>query len=90
MTSQSAPWNPMNFDPNGVRETYAKMFLTLWNVHKFHLDYAVLDNFDYSKDFIPVDKRNALDRWILSRFLLLLKTIMTNMSHGNSIKLQEN
>ena len=43
------------------------MFLTLWNVHKFHLDYAILDNFDYSKDFIPVDKRNALDRWILSR-----------------------
>jgi len=67
MTSQSAPWNPMNFDPNGVRETYAKMFLTLWNVHRFHLDYAILDNFDYSKDFIPVDKRNALDKWILSR-----------------------
>ena len=67
MTSQSAPWNPMNFDPNGVRETYAKMFLTLWNVHRFHLDYAILDNFDYNKDFIPVDKRNALDRWILSR-----------------------
>ena len=67
MTSQSAPWNPMNFDPNGVRETYAKMFLTLWNVHKFHLDYAILDNFDYNKDFITVDKRNALDRWILSR-----------------------
>ncbi|MEC8446597.1 MAG: class I tRNA ligase family protein, partial [Candidatus Thermoplasmatota archaeon] len=67
MTSQSAPWNPMNFDPNGVRETYAKMFLTLWNVHKFHLDYAILDNFDYGKDFISVEKRTALDRWILSR-----------------------
>ena len=67
MTSQSAPWNPMNFDPNGVRETYAKMFLTLWNVHKFHLDYAILDKFDYSKDFISVEKRTALDRWILSR-----------------------
>tara|TARA_B100000085_G_scaffold242257_1_gene233506 strand:- start:320 stop:2245 length:1926 start_codon:yes stop_codon:yes gene_type:complete len=67
MTSQSAPWNPMNFDPNGVRETYAKMFLTLWNVHKFHLDYAILDKFDYGKDFISVEKRTALDRWILSR-----------------------
>ena len=69
MTTQSAPWNPMNFDPNGVRETYAKMFLTLWNVHRFHLDYALLDNFD-SKDnssFIPVDERSPLDRWILSR-----------------------
>ena len=57
----------MNFDPNGVRETYAKMFLTLWNVHKFHLDYAILDKFDYGKDFISAEKRTALDRWILSR-----------------------
>ena len=34
MMTQSAPWTPTNFDPNGVRESYAKMFLTLWNVHK--------------------------------------------------------
>ncbi len=69
MTSQSAPWNPTNFDPNGVRETYAKMFLTLWNVHRFHADYALLDNFNPAdkSSFVPVDKRNALDRWILSR-----------------------
>lgn len=69
MTTQSAPWNPMNFDPKGVRETYAKMFLTLWNVHRFHADYAVLDNFDPDdkSTFVPVEKRNPLDRWILSR-----------------------
>ena len=28
------------------RETYAKMFLTLWNVYKFHADYAALDGYD--------------------------------------------
>ena len=69
MTTQSAPWSPMNFDPNGVRETYAKMFLTLWNVYRFHADYASLDNFnpDDEKKFIPVDQRSPLDRWILSR-----------------------
>ena len=69
MTTQSAPWSPMNFDPNGVRETYAKMFLTLWNVYRFHADYASLDNFnpDNEKGFIPVDQRSLLDRWILSR-----------------------
>ena len=69
MTTQSAPWNPMNFDPKGVRETYAKMFLTLWNVHRFHADYAVLDNFDPddTSTFVPVEKRSPLDRWILSR-----------------------
>ena len=69
MTTQSAPWSPMNFDPNGVRETYAKMFLTLWNVYRFHADYASLDNFnpDDKQGFIPVDQRSPLDRWILSR-----------------------
>ena len=69
MTTQSAPWNPMNFDPKGVRETYAKMFLTLWNVHRFHADYAVLDNFnpDDESTFVPIEKRSPLDRWILSR-----------------------
>ena len=69
MTTQSAPWNPMNFDPKGVRETYAKMFLTLWNVHRFHADYAVLDNFnpDDKSTFVPIENRSPLDRWILSR-----------------------
>ncbi len=69
MTTQSAPWNPMNFDPNGVRATYAKMFLTLWYVHRFHLDYALLDEFDSNdkSSFIPVKERSPLDRWILSR-----------------------
>ena len=28
MVTAGAPWNPLKFDSNGVRETYAKMFLT--------------------------------------------------------------
>ena len=69
MTTQSAPWSPTNFDPNGVRESYAKMFLTLWNVYKFHADYASLDGFDACNEdtFVPLEKRSHLDRWILSK-----------------------
>ena len=69
MTTQSAPWSPTNFDPNGVRESYAKMFLTLWNVYRFHSDYASLDGFDPSNEsgFVDVPGRSPLDRWILSR-----------------------
>ena len=48
MVTAGAPWNPLKFDPNGVRETYAKMFLTTWNAYKFHADYAALDGFDSS------------------------------------------
>tara|TARA_Y100001935_G_scaffold87573_1_gene72618 strand:- start:3808 stop:5721 length:1914 start_codon:yes stop_codon:yes gene_type:complete len=69
MMTQSAPWSPTNFDPNGVRESYGKMFLTLWNVYKFHADYASLDGFDPDNDdtYVPPDERSPLDRWILSK-----------------------
>ena len=67
MVTAGAPWNPLKFDPNGVRETYAKMFLTLWNVYKFHVDYAALDGFDPETAELDVDQRPELDRWILSR-----------------------
>tara|TARA_B100000614_G_C14540033_1_gene489924 strand:+ start:113 stop:2026 length:1914 start_codon:yes stop_codon:yes gene_type:complete len=69
MMTQSAPWSPTNFDPNGVRESYGKMFLTLWNVYKFHADYASLDGFDPDNGdtYVPPDERSPLDRWILSK-----------------------
>ncbi len=69
MTTQSAPWSPTNFNPNGVRESYAKMFLTLWNVYRFHADYAALDGFDADDEsgYVAVSERSPLDRWVLSK-----------------------
>jgi len=69
MTTQSAPWSPTNFDPNGVRESYAKMFLTLWNVYRFYADYAALDGFDADDEsgYVAVSERSPLDRWVLSK-----------------------
>ena len=57
MVTAGAPWSPLKFDPNGVRETYAKMFLTLWNIYKFHADYAALDGFDPDQDTVNVDQK---------------------------------
>ncbi|DAC59340.1 MAG TPA: class I tRNA ligase family protein, partial [Candidatus Poseidoniaceae archaeon] len=73
MVTAGAPWSPLKFDPNGVRETYAKMFLTLWNIYKFHADYAALDGFDPEIDTIEVDQRPPLDQWILSRLATVAK-----------------
>ena len=67
MVTAGAPWSPLKFDPNGVRETYAKMFLTLWNIYKFHADYAALDGFDPEINPVKTEDRPPLDRWILSR-----------------------
>lgn len=80
MMTQSAPWTPTNFDPNGVRESYAKMFLTLWNVHKFYSDYASLDNFDpEEKDsYVNIKERSNLDKWILSRMTTVAENYHEN------------
>ena len=74
MVTAGAPWSPLKFDPNGVRETYAKMFLTLWNIYKFHADYAALDGFDPEANGIDTAKRPPLDRWILSRLASVAKS----------------
>ena len=67
LVTSGAPWNALKFDPAGVRETYGKFFLTLWNVYKFHADYASLDGFDPEISSIPLEERSNLDQWVLSR-----------------------
>ena len=84
MVSAGAPWMPLKFDPNGVRETYGKMFLTLWNVYKFHADYAALDGFDPDAiDQIPVAERKDLDRWILSKLSTVAKEYHSDFVNWN-------
>jgi len=67
MTTQSSPWQPTNFDPSGVRESYARMFLTLWNIYRFHADYAALDSFNGNIESSEPSSRPSLDKWILSQ-----------------------
>jgi isoleucyl-tRNA synthetase len=50
------------------------MFLTLWNIYKFHADYAALDGFDPEANGVEIAKRPALDRWILSRLASVAKS----------------
>ena len=80
MMTQSAPWSPTNFDSNGVRESYAKMFLTLWNVYRFHADYAALDGFDADDEsgYVAVSERSSLDRWVLSKACAMAESYQDN------------
>jgi len=75
MVSSGSPWNPLKFDPDGVRESYGKMFLTLWNVHRFHADYAALDGFDPTDYALDYSKRSLLDQWIISRIDTLVSSV---------------
>lgn len=64
MVTAGAPWAELRFDPQRLRETFARFFLTLWNTYRFHADYAALDDFDPGAEPPPLA---PLDRWALSR-----------------------
>ncbi|MEC7272116.1 MAG: isoleucine--tRNA ligase, partial [Candidatus Thermoplasmatota archaeon] len=83
MVTAGAPWNPLKFDSNGVRETYAKMFLTFWNVYRFHADYAALDAFDPASSTSAYESRSRLDRWILSKLHSTAKAYHDGFTNWN-------
>ncbi len=73
MISNSAPWDNLKFNPDGVTEVARKLFSTLYNTYSFFALYANVDGFDPNAPQIPVDKRPEIDRWIIS----LLNTLIT-------------
>jgi isoleucyl-tRNA synthetase len=77
--SANAPWMSTRFFEQAVKDTLGKFILTYWNSYNFFTTYAALDKYDPKKDFISVEKRSFLDKWILSRFnktLLELESYM--------------
>ena len=68
LVSANAPWTSTRFYEEAVKDTLGKFILTLWNSYNFFTTYAALDKFDPKKDAISIDKRQLLDKWILSRF----------------------
>ncbi|MCD6481607.1 MAG: isoleucine--tRNA ligase [Thermoplasmata archaeon] len=67
LITASPPWQPKRFYEKAVKDTLSKFLLTLWNVFSFYSTYSSLDDFDYSRDAVSVERRTLLDRWILSR-----------------------
>ncbi len=74
MVTAGAPWAELRFDAKGLRETFARFFLTLWNTYRFHADYAALDDFDPNAEPPPLA---PLDRWALSRLSAVVEEYTT-------------
>ncbi len=75
MISNSNPWDNLKFDMNGVVEVQRKFLGTLQNTYAFFALYANLDQFDFSKEQIALEKRTESDRWIISRLNSLIKKV---------------
>ena len=79
LLSTNAPWIPIRFYEDAIKETLGRFILTLWNSFRFYVSYAKLDRFDPVNKYIPVDKRKGIDRWILSRLQSTIKEVKENM-----------
>jgi isoleucyl-tRNA synthetase len=75
MITNSAPWDNLKFDLDGIEEIRRKFFGTLYNTYSFFALYANVDGFEYKEADVPFEKRPEIDRWILSLLNTLIKKV---------------
>ena len=75
MMTNSAPWDNLKFDPNGVDEVRRKFFGTLYNTYSFFALYANVDDFDKDAEQVALEKRPEIDRWIISCLNTMVKGV---------------
>ncbi|NAT11058.1 isoleucine--tRNA ligase [ANME-1 cluster archaeon AG-394-G06] len=69
----------VRFTEKGIIEKQKKFLNTLWNSYFFFVTYAVIDEFNPNEKKIPVERRNAMDRWIISRLNTLTKEVIESI-----------
>ena len=83
----------IRFSVSAIREKQNKFLNTLWNSYFFFVTYASIDNFNPVGKNIPVEKRSAMDRWIVSRLTSLTKDVLDALElfeiHVAARKLEE-
>ena len=75
MIYASPVWTPLKFDEDGLKEIYSKYISTLKNTYSFFEMYANADNIDPREYNIPVEKRELIDRWLISKLNKLIKGV---------------
>jgi isoleucyl-tRNA synthetase len=67
-----------------LRQVVQRLLLPLWNVHSFFTTYANLDGFvppPEGEPPLPLSRRSALDRWLLSRLSHLVEEVDVALEH---------
>ncbi|MGB9707159.1 MAG: isoleucine--tRNA ligase [Microgenomates group bacterium] len=88
MYSRQDPSQNMLFGYKKADEVRRQFYLMLWNVYRFFVDYANLDNFKIDKKNPKINFKNLnlniLDRWILSRFVYLVNFVEKSLKEFNA------
>ncbi|MBL7705407.1 MAG: isoleucine--tRNA ligase [Taibaiella sp.] len=80
LITNASPWDSLKFDLKGIEEVQRKFFGTLYNTYQFFALYANVDGFAFKEDYIPVNQRPEIDRWILSSLNTLIGTVTQYMN----------
>ena len=75
MLNASPVWTPLRFDEEGVKDVNSKILGTLKNTYTFFEMYANTDNVDPRKFDVPYEKREEIDKWLLSKYNKLVKNM---------------
>ncbi|MBS1672312.1 MAG: class I tRNA ligase family protein, partial [Bacteroidetes bacterium] len=73
LITNASPWDNLKFDIAGIQEVQRKFFGTLYNTYQFFVLYANVDGFAFKEEYIDINKRPEIDRWILSSLNTLIK-----------------
>jgi isoleucyl-tRNA synthetase len=80
LITNASPWDNLKFDIGGIQEVQRKFFGTLYNTYQFFSLYSNLDGFAFKENYIPLEQRTEIDRWILSSLNTLIKTVTESMN----------
>ena len=75
MLSKVQPWENLKFEISGIDEVRRKFFGTIYNTYAFFAMYANIDGFCYKENFLPIEERPEMDRWILSELHQLINKV---------------
>jgi isoleucyl-tRNA synthetase len=79
LITNASPWDSLKFDVEGIKEVQRKFFGTLYNTYQFFALYANVDGFAFKEDYIPLEQRPEIDRWILSSLHTLIDTVTKSL-----------
>jgi isoleucyl-tRNA synthetase len=79
LTSSVMLADTLCFSEKGVSESLRKINMMLWNVYKFY----ELFRQEHKSLEIETESKNILDRWIIAKLNILLKTVTENMEKYN-------
>ena len=71
----SPTWTPLKFDEDGLKEVHSKFFNPLRNTYSFFQMYANIDGIDTDKCFVDYENREEIDKWLLSKYNKLVKSV---------------